>query len=154
VATHEQVDDLLAALDKTVEDVLAYFDGPGAVSKARVGEWGPWEVLCHFVVWHEATIQGMASVAAGGAPSQLDVSVDDLNARVIAANQGKGFPELTARLRELQGQLRRAARSLPDLDAAVVVHADGTRLSGRRRLEIMNRHWGEHLAELQAAEPS
>jgi hypothetical protein len=154
VTTHEQVDSLLAALDKTVEGVLAYFEGPGSTSKARVGEWGAWEVLCHFVFWHEATIQGMESVARGGASSQLDVGVDDLNARVIAENQGKGFLDLTARLRELQGQLQRAARSLPDLDSPVMVHADGKMLSGRERLEIMNRHWGEHLAELQVAEPS
>lgn len=154
MTTHEQVDRLLAALDKTVEDVLAYFAGAGAISKARVGEWGAWEVLCHFVFWHEATIAGMESVARGGAPYRLDADADALNARELAKRQGKSFLELTARLRELQAQLSRAARSLPDLDAAVIVRANGSTLSGRERLEIMQRHWNQHAVELQAAESS
>ncbi len=152
--THEQGDDLLAALDRTVQSVLAYFEGPGSSSKARIDEWGAWDVLCHFVFWHEATAAGMASVASGDAPKTLDAGTDELNARVIAAHQGRSFLDLTVRLRELHGQLQRAARSLPDLDAPVIVLEDGRTLSGRQRLEIMNRHWNEHLVELQAAEPS
>jgi hypothetical protein len=154
VTTHKQVESLLAALDATVQDALAYFEGPGSTSRARIDEWGAWEVLCHFVFWHEATIAGMESVARGGAPYRLEAGVDELNARTIAKHQGKSFLDLIARLRELQEQLQQAARSLPDLEAPVMVRTDGSGLSGRERLEIMNRHWEQHVAELRAAEPS
>lgn len=151
VTTHEQVERLLGALDRTVDRVLAYFEGPGSASETRIGDWGAWEILCHFVFWHEATAEGMASVARGGVPKQLDADTDELNARVIAAHQGQSFLDLTAHLRELHGQLQQAARSLPDLDLPVIVLIDGRTLSGRQRLEMMNRHWDEHLTELQNA---
>ena len=154
MTTDESVDGLLATLDRTVHEVLAYFEGPGSTSKARVGDWGAWEILCHFVFWHGATSEGMESVARGGAPYRLDAGVDELNDRIIAKHQGESFNQLTARLRELQIRLGQAARSLPDLDAAVILRFDGSMWSGRERLEIINRHWARHVAELQTAEPS
>jgi hypothetical protein len=154
VTAEKQADNILDTLDKTVRDVLAYFEGQGSKSKARVGDWGAWEVLCHFVFWHEATIEGMESVASGGSPYRLNAATDELNARTIAKYQGESFSDLTALLRELEEQLQQAARGLPDLDAPVIMRVDGTTLSGRERLEVINRHWANHVAELQAAEPS
>ncbi len=154
MTTNESVDSLLATLDETVKQVLAYFEGQGSASKARVGEWGAFDVLCHFVYWHEATSSGMESVAGGGAPFQLDATADELNAGIISENQGKSFIEVASRLRDLQERLKRAARSLPDLDSIVLERPGDLKLSGRDRLEIMNRHWARHVAELQAAEPS
>ncbi|MFC2005431.1 DinB family protein [Chloroflexota bacterium] len=151
--TKKEVNSLLATLDKTVSDVLAYFNGPGSTSKARVGEWGAWEVLCHFVLWHEATIKGMKSVACSGEPYLIDGATDELNAGAVAKYQGKSFNDLTARLRQLQEELKQAARSLPDPDAPVMTRKGGTTLSGRERLEIINGHWLRHMEALQAAEP-
>ncbi len=154
MTTNKQVDSLLAALDKTIQDTLAYFDDPGSKSKARVGDWGAWEVLCHFLFWHEATIEGMESVALGGDPYRADANVDELNARALAKYQGNSFLNLTAHLRESEERLQRAARKLPNLDVPVMMRANGTLLSGRERLELINRHWAGHVAELQAAELS
>lgn len=152
MTTNKEVDSLLAVLDKTVGEALAYFEGPGSQSKVRVGNWGDWEVLCHFVFWHEVTVEGMKSVARGGSPYRLDAGWDELNARTIAQHQGESFLKLTTRLRELHKELHRVVHSLPDLDTLVMIRADETTVSGRERLEMMNRHWVQHVAELQAVE--
>lgn len=154
MTTNKQDDSLLAALDKTVQGVLAYFDGPGATTRARIGDWGAWEVLCHFLFWHEATIEGMESVARGGGPYRLDADTDELNARTIAKYQGSSFPDLVARLRELEKRLQRAVRNLPNWDVPVMMRLDGTTRSGRERLETIKQHWARHVAELQAAKLS
>jgi len=154
VTTNKQADSVLAALDKTVRDTLAWFDGPGSRSKARIGDWGAWEVLCHFVFFHEATIEGMESAAHGGSPYRLDANVDELNARTIAKYQGDSFLSLITRLRELEERLQQAARNLLNWDAPVMMRMNGSLWSGRERLELINRHWAGHVAELQAAELS
>jgi len=154
MATNGHADDALAALDRTVRDALAYFEAMGPTPKASAGAWGAWEVLCHLLFWHEVTIEGMNSGARGDGPYRLDRAADELNARAIAEHQGTSFMELTAGLLSLQEQLQRAARSLPDLDAPVMMRVDGTLLSGRQRLEMIARHWSQHLAELKAAEQS
>ena len=50
---------LLAELQSTVDEVLTYFEGPGTESDARIGDWGAWEILAHFLYWHEMTAVGM-----------------------------------------------------------------------------------------------
>ncbi len=154
MATNRQADSALAAMDKTVTDALAYFEGTSFTSKATVGVWGAREVLCHFLFWHEVTLEGVKSVARGGSPYHLDAAADELNAKAIAKQQGVSLPNLIARLLKLEGQLRRAARKLPDLDAPVMMRADGTLLSGRQRIQMIDRHWAQHMAELRAAELS
>ena len=85
---------------------------------------------------------------------QCYASADELNAVAIAKHHGMSLLDLTAALRSLEEQLQQAARSLPDLDAPVMMRADGTLLSGRQRLEMIDRHWSQHMAELKAAERS
>lgn len=45
----------------------------------------------------------------------------------------------------------RAARNSPDLDRPCFQRANGELMTGRQRLELMTRHWAEHVRELQAA---
>ena len=54
-------------------------------------------------------------------------------------------------MRLAHARLLGAARSAPDLDRPCFKRADGEILTGRQRLELLARHWGEHVRELQAA---
>ena len=78
MAAGQQIDGLITALEQSVDAGLAYFQGPGSQSKVKIGRWEPREVLCHLVWWHQATAEGMESVAAGGAPYRIhDHSIGD-----------------------------------------------------------------------------
>jgi hypothetical protein len=59
-------DGLLARLDGVVQDALAYFEGPGRLTNARVDQWQARDVLMHFVYFHDATAWGIQSAALGG----------------------------------------------------------------------------------------
>src|SRR5438874_1991969 len=61
-------DGLIQNLDRVVRDTLAYFDGPGRVTRAHVDRWGARDILMHFIYFHEATAWGIQSAAAGGPP--------------------------------------------------------------------------------------
>ena len=151
MAASQDADALLDAVESAVDEAIQYFQGPGATSRAIIDQWGPREVLCHFLFWHEATARGMESVAGGGESYRADAGVDEMNARAIARRTGQDIPTLIAEARELQARLAEAARSLGDPGATVMLRSDGTRLSVRQRLELFPRHWREHVAELQAA---
>jgi hypothetical protein len=157
MATHGHGDNALAPLDRldrTVRDALAYFEGIGPATRGSAHIWGAWEVLSHFLFWHEATIEGMQSVARGGDAHRLKASADELNAEAVAKHQGASLPDLTARLGALHEELRRAVNSLPNLDIPVMMRVDGTLLTGRQRLEAIDRHWAQHMVELEAARQS
>ena len=121
MATNGHGDDALAALDRTVRDALAYFEAMGPTPSASAGAWGAGEVLCHFLFWHEVTIEGMQSVAHGGGPLRLQAAADELNAEAIARHRGMGLLDLTARLRVLQEELRWVVHSLPNMDVPVMI---------------------------------
>jgi hypothetical protein len=80
--------------------------------------------------------------------------VDELNARAIDSRTGQGIPKLIGEARELQARLVKAARSVGDPGATVLLRADGTRLSIRQRLQLFPHHWREHVNELRATSPS
>ena len=150
MAADRDLEPLIAGVETVVEEALSYFQGPGATSQVRVGEWGAREVLCHFLFWHEATAQGMESVAGGGEPFQVEATTDEMNARAIADQAGKGLPELIREAQRIEARLVKGARALADLGETVLVRSDGRGLSGRQRLELIADHWREHLSELQA----
>jgi len=150
MSTAQEIDGLLAALEAAVKEALDYFEGPGATSIARVGDWGPKEVLCHYLFWHEATALGMESVVGGGGPHILDGPTDELNAQVVEQHAGDSISQLVSQARELQDRLVRAARQLSDLDAVVIQRTGSPPSTARQRLERISTHWQAHIAELQA----
>src|SRR5438874_13463365 len=79
MATIPPTDALLADLDKVVRDTLAYFEGPGRASKARVDRWQARDVLMHFIYFHDATAWGVQSVATGGPPWPVPGDSDRVN---------------------------------------------------------------------------
>jgi hypothetical protein len=150
MAASQQVKDGIATLERNVEAGLAYFQGPGGQAKVRVGRWGPREVLCHLVWWHQATVEGMESVLSGGDPYRFYASVDEMNARAVGRLAGKNINQLADLVRQFQARLGKAAQALPDPQVTVLVFGDGSGRSVLQRLETMAHHWDEHLKELQA----
>ena len=149
MTTDQNLEELLSSLETSAQEVMRYFENPGATSNVRIGEWGPREVLCHFLPWLQFSIEGMESVAQGGEPRRLDVPTDDINARAVAEHAGEEVPQLLAQTRQLHQRLVRAAKAMPDLDAEVMVRFDGNVSTTRQRLEITARHWASHIKELQ-----
>jgi hypothetical protein len=145
-------DALIAALQSAVDETLAYFEGPGQGNRARIDQWGAWEVLAHFPYWHDATAWGIRSGALGGPPWLLSGTADEINAACLALREGEGFDDLARQLREATRRLVRAAEGAPDLEAAAFATRDGRTVSVRGRLETIARHWRGHLQALKDAE--
>ena len=157
MAASPQIDNLIATLEQNVEAGLRYFQGPGGQAQVMIGHWGPREVLCHLVWWHQVTAEGMESVAAGGAPYRVYASVDEMNARAVGRMAGKDINQadtygasLVDSARQLQARLLKVARALPDPNATVLIMGDGSGRSVQQRLETIAHHWSEHVKELQA----
>jgi hypothetical protein len=150
MAANQQIEELLTTLEQNVEAGLAYFQGPGGQAKVKIGRWGPREVLCHLVWWHQATAEGMESVLSGGDPYRIYASVDEMNARAVGRLAGRNIAQLAELVRQFQARLVQAARALPDAQATVLMLGDGSGRSVRQRLETIAHHWDEHVKELQA----
>jgi hypothetical protein len=141
----------LANLDRVVRDTLAYFEGPGRVTDARVDRWQARDVLMHFIYFHDATAWGIQSVALGGPPWPVPADADHVNEVCRRLHEDESFEELLGQLRQAHGRLVRAVRNAPDLDQPCFRRATGEAMTGRQRLELLARHWGDHVRELQAA---
>lgn len=145
-------DALIQNLDQVVNDVLAYFAGPGRTSRAKVDRWQARDVLQHFLYFHDATAWGIQSVAQGGPVWTLPADADTINEVCRRLHEAESVDDLIAQLRLAHARLARAARSAPDLDQPCFRRPDGSTLTGRQRLEILAKHWAEHVRELQAAD--
>ena len=149
--TTDNRDALIQNLDRVVNDVLAYFDGPGRTSTAKVDRWQGRDVLQHFLYFHDATAWGIQSVAQGGPVWSLPADSDTINEVCRRLHEHESLDDLIAQLRLAHARLTRAARSAPDLDQPCFRRTNGETLTGRQRLELLARHWAEHVQELQAA---
>jgi hypothetical protein len=142
---------LLGDLDKAVRDALAYFDGPGRATEARVDRWQARDVLMHFIYFHDATAWGIQSAALGGPPWPVPADSDTVNEACRRLHEHESFDELLTQLRQAHARLVRAAQNAPDLDKPCFQRATGELMTGRQRLDLLARHWKEHVRELQAA---
>jgi hypothetical protein len=150
MAEGQQIDELIAALERSVEAGLAYFQGPGSQSNVHIGRYGPREILCQLIWWHQATVEGMESVAKGGPPYRIYASVDEMNARAVGRLAGKDLKDLLDMAHQWQVRLVQASRDLADPNTTVLVMGDGSGRSGLQRLETIVQHWNERVRELQA----
>lgn len=144
-------EELITALESAVQETLFYFQGQGQTTRARIDQWGAWEVLAHFPYWHYATAWGINSSAAGGPPWQLSGTADQVNAACLPLHQGESFSQLIGQLQQAQERLIRAARSAQDLEAPAFRSVDGRLVTVGQRLETIARHWRSHLEALKAA---
>ncbi|HEY7491188.1 MAG TPA: DinB family protein [Candidatus Tectomicrobia bacterium] len=149
MAASQQIEERIVALGQSVEAGLRYFQGPGGQAKVKIGHWGPREVLSTLVWWHQATVEGMESVLAGGKPYRFYASSEEMNARAVGRAAGKGIAQLADTVRQLQSRLVQAAPALPDPNATVLVSGDGSEHSALQRLETMAQHWNERVKALQ-----
>jgi hypothetical protein len=143
---------LIENLDQAVNEVLAYFAGPGRTSAARVDRWQGRDVLQHFLYFHDATAWGIQSAAMGGALWLLPADADTINEVCRRLHEHESFDELLVQLRLSHARLVAAARRSPDLDRPCFRRASGEVMTGRQRLELLAHHWREHVAALQAAD--
>ncbi len=150
MAANQQMQELISALTQSVEAGLTYFQGPGRQSTVLIGRWSAREVLCHLVWWHQATVEGMESVAAGGPPYRMYASVDEMNARAVARLAGHSVEQMVAMVPQLQERLVQAAHAIAEPSTAVFIMGDGHGRSVQQRFETITREWNTHVKELQA----
>jgi hypothetical protein len=141
----------LVNLDRVVRDTLAYFEGPGRATNARVDRWQARDVLMHFLYFHDATAWGIQSAALGGPPWPVPADSDVVNEVCRRLHEQESFDELLTQVRQAHARLLRAARNAPDLDKPCFQRVTGEIMTGRQRLELLARHWAEHVGELQQA---
>ncbi len=149
MTTAQQTDTLAASLQQAFDAAISYFRAE-ADSEVRVDLWTPREVLCHMIYWHQATVDGIESVASGGEPHRIYASTDEMNARAVGRAAGQDVARLIEEIIPLQERLANGVRGLEDPDVTVLVRADGTELSAAQRLEGITKHWLGHLEELNA----
>jgi hypothetical protein len=145
---------VIAELDRAVETTLAYFEGAGRTTNARVDRWQARDVLMHFIYFHEATAWGIQSAAIGGPRWRVPGDSDIVNEVCRRLHEGESFDELLTQVRQAHARLMGAARRSPDLDAPCFERATGETMTGRERLTLLARHWTEHVRELEAAAKS
>jgi len=143
--------DPIAALDRAAQETFAYFAGPGRSTDARVDRWQARDVLMHFIYFHDATAWGIESVAHGGPPAILPADADTINEVCRRLREHESPEELLTQLRQAHARLMAAARRSPNLDAVCFRRASGETATGRQRLELLARHWTEHVNELKQA---
>lgn len=141
----------LQDLDRAVHEVLAYFDGPGRTTTARVDRWQARDVLQHFIYFHDATAWGVQSAALGGPPWPVPADSDTVNEVGRRLHEDESFDELLAQVRLAHARLMRAVRNTPDLDRPCFQRANGEVMTGRQRLIVLAKHWREHVQELRVA---
>jgi hypothetical protein len=144
-------DALIEGLDDAVREVLAYFSGPGRTSTAKVDQWQARDVLQHFLYFHDATAWGIQSVAIGGPPWPVPGDSDIVNETCRRLHAHESYDELLSQISLAHGRLMHAARNAPDLDKPCFLRANGDALTGAQRLELLAKHWREHVHELKEA---
>jgi hypothetical protein len=144
-------DSLMQNLDRAVRDTLVYFEGPGRATNARVDRWEARDVLMHFIYFHDATAWGIQSVTQGGPPWPIPADSDTVNEVCRRLHEHESIDELVAQLRQAHARLMRAAAGATELDRPCVRRSTGEVMTIGQRLELLAKHWAEHVRELQAA---
>jgi hypothetical protein len=142
---------LLSNLDRVAQETFAYFDGAGRANRARVDQWQARDVLQHFIYFHDATAWGIQSAALGGPLWPVPGDSDIVNEVCRRLHEQESVDDLLGQLKQAHARLMRAARNAPDLDQPCFRRANGESLTGAQRLELLAKHWTEHVHELQAA---
>jgi hypothetical protein len=151
MATAPSKEDLITQLDRVAEETFQYFEGPGRTSDVRVDRWEARDVLMHFIYFHDATAWGIQSAATGGPPWQVPADADTVNDVCRHLHAHESVDELLGQLRQAHARLMRAARAAADLDHPCFRRANGETSTGRQRLELLARHWTEHVRALESA---
>lgn len=143
--------DAMSAMDRAAQETFAYFAGPGRSTSATVDRWQARDVLMHFIYFHDATAWGIQSAAQGGPPWLLPADTDTINEVCRRLHEHESLDDLLGQLRQAHARLMQAARRSPNLDVPCFKRANGEVMTGRQRLELLAKHWREHVDELKTA---
>jgi hypothetical protein len=143
---------LIRELDTAVREVLAYFEGAGRTSTAKIDKWQARDVLQHFIYFHDATAWGIQSAALGGSVWPVPGDSDIVNEVCRRLHADESFDQLLMQVRLAHGRLLKAAHDSPDLEKPCFKRANGEMLTGLQRIELLAKHWREHVHELQTAD--
>jgi hypothetical protein len=144
-------DTLLANLDRVAKQTFKYFAGPGKKNPAKVDKWKARDVLQHFIYFHDATAWGIQSAALGGPLWPVPGDADIVNEVCRRLHEHETIDDLLTQLKQSHARLMRAAKNAPDLDKPCFRRANGETLTGAQRLELLAKHWTEHVEELEQA---
>jgi hypothetical protein len=144
-------DALIDNLDRVAKQTFKYFAGPGKKNTARVDRWKARDVLQHFIYFHDATAWGIQSAALGGPLWPVPGDSDIVNEVCRQLHERESIDELLTQLKQSHARLMRAAKNAPDLDRPCFRRAAGDTLTGAQRLELLAKHWTEHVHELAEA---
>ena len=139
------------ALEKVAKQTFRYFDGPGRKNTAKIDKWKARDVLQHFIYFHDATAWGIQSVALGGPVWSLPADSDTINEVCRRLHEKENVDDLLQQLKQSHARLIRAAKSSPDLNKPCFKRTNGETLTGQQRLELLAKHWTEHVEELKTA---
>ena len=103
------------------------------------------------IYFHDATAWGIQSVAIGGPPWPVPGDSDIVNETCRRLHAHESYDELLSQVSLAHARLMHAARSSPDLDKPCFLRANGEALTGAQRLDLLARHWREHVHELEKA---
>jgi hypothetical protein len=146
----ESIDASLTGLEQSVEAGLEHFSRLWDEGKIKMGKWGHRETLCARLWWTQITAEGMESVGSGGAPHRIYASDAEMDSRAVGRVAGQFVPQLADRARTARARLEAAARKLPDLNAIVLIHGDGSEDSAQACIARLTEQWNASAAELQA----
>lgn len=151
MTTLKTKDQLIADLQAAFQQVLSFYAGPNAGSKAKVDQWDARDTLAHFIFWHDSSTWAIASATIGGPIWRNPGNADETNAAAVLSHEGESAPDLLQQLRWAQARLVRAARNAPDMEAVIAQRPTGESVTVRARLELLTNHWLSHLGALEAA---
>lgn len=150
MGTEIDMHDQLNKVIKTIDEVLAFMATTDDQPAQEGASWGPREVLSHLVYWLDFSCQGFEEALEGRDMPYPNEDLDDLNSRVVKMLADRAMEDLCADLRKLRDRLTAVVKDLRRPDAIVLVKKDGTRVKALDRLEMMDQHYGGHLADLKA----
>jgi hypothetical protein len=142
---------LLGNMDRVAKQTFKYFSGPGKKNTAKVDKWKARDVLQHFIYFHDATAWGIQSAALGGPLWPVPGDSDIVNEVCRRLHEHETIDDLLTQLKQAHARLMRAAKTAPDLDKPCFRRANGETLTGAQRLELLAKHWTEHVEELEQA---
>jgi hypothetical protein len=95
------------SLREAIETFIAYIESfpAEALAPTSTAEWGPREVLCHLVFWHEENADTLDALLKGNRRSLRAGGVHQNNAEAVALNRDESIGSLCERWRAAQRRI-------------------------------------------------
>jgi hypothetical protein len=138
----------LARLTDTVQAFCRIIERlPGRALLAK--PWGPRQVLCHLVFWHETYVRQIEARRAGKGWLLPQGGFNELNAQAVASLAGVGVPTLLARFRTANTRLCRLAMSPNSAGIRIQLKQDSKEWTLAEFLPLVEAHIRRHGDEIR-----